>query len=76
MNSFRCPEDLMFNQATLTCTTTKDLTVPCFAQEMFFANQQPNNQLFPEPLPELLPEPLPDSTEKDEIGTSSPVDLQ
>ena len=71
MNSFRCPEDLVFNQATLTCTNTKDLTVPCYAQEMFFSNVQPNNQLLPEP-PEALV--ATEATEKDEIPTIAPLD--
>ena len=65
MNSFRCPYDLVFNQATLTCTNEKDLIVPCQLQEVFFNNLQPNNQLLPEPIPEV--------TDKDEISTDSPI---
>ena len=57
----------MFNQATLTCTNTKDLIVPCYAQEMFFTDTQPNNQVLPEALVAT------ESTEKDEISTNSPV---
>lgn len=62
INTFICPEDLVFNQATLTCTTHKDLTVPCHAQEMLFAEKQFNNQLLPEPLPEPLAESIENET--------------
>lgn len=67
MNSFRCPFDLKFNQATLTCTNEKNLIVPCHSQEILFNNAESNNQLISDSVDESK------SRANDEINTDLPA---